>query len=159
MHRTPLLAALVVAVALALPGSALAATTSTSIVSATVGSELSLAVATPGVMTLTHSTPGSTSSLVTVTSTQPSWTLSIADQNTGLNAGHMLKAVGSTPLQSALQWSPDNSTFTGLSGTPATVGTGALIGTKTVYFNQPLGASDTAAAGDSYLLTVAYTVT
>jgi hypothetical protein len=158
MHRTPLLAVFVLAVALALPGSALAAT-STSIVSATVGSELSLAVATPGVMTLTHSTPGSANSLVTVTSTQPSWTLSIADQNTGAGAGHMLKALTSTPLQNALQWSPDNSTFTGLSGTPATVGTGSMIGTKTVYFNQPLGAAESVAVGDSYLLTVAYTVT
>jgi hypothetical protein len=157
MHRTPLLAALVVAVALALPASALAAT-STSVISATVGSELSLAVATPGLMTLTHSTPGSASSLVTVTSTQPSWTLSIADQNTGAGAGHMLKALGATPLLSALQWSPDNSTFSDLSGAPATVGTGSLIGTKTVYYRQALGAAETAAAGDSYLLTVAYTV-
>lgn len=151
-----LLALLPVAAVLAAPASAPAATSS-SVVTATVGSELSLAVAAPAAMTLTHASPGAASSLVTVTSTQPSWTLSIADNNTGANAGHMLKTVGSTPLQNALQWSPDNSTFSELSGTPATVGTGSLVGTKTVYFRQSLGATESVAAGDNYTMTVAYT--
>lgn len=144
--------------ALALPAAAQAATT-TSVVSATIGSELSLAAATPAAMTLTHASPGASSSLVTITSTQASWTLTIADNNAGANAGHLLKTVGSTPLVNALQWSPDNSTFSALSGSPATVGTGSLVGAKTVYFGQSLGAAEGVAAGDNYSLTVAYTVT
>ena len=143
--------------AVAAPGTASAATT-TSVVGAVVGSELSLAAATPAAMTMTHSTPGTSSSVVTVTSTQLSWTLSIADNNTGANSGHMLKTVGAAPLAGALEWSPDNATFSSLSGSPATVGTGSLVGTKNVYFRQALGASEDVAAGDNYTITVAYTV-
>jgi hypothetical protein len=156
-RRRTLLAALTTAVALAIPGSATAATT-TSVVGATVGSEVSLAVGLPAAMVLTHSAPGTTNTAVVVTSTAPSWTLSIADNNTGAGAGHLLKAIALTPLQSALQWSPDGTTFQDLSGTPATVGTGSLVQTKNVYFRQALGATEAAAVGDSYSLTVAYTV-
>lgn len=143
--------------ALAAPVNASAETTS-SVVNASVGSELSLAATSPAGMTLTHSTPGTTSSLVSVTSTQPSWTLSIADSNSGANSGRMLKTVGGTPLQNPLQWSPDNATFSSLSGSAATVGTGSLVGSKNVYFRQALGASEDVAAGDNYTINVAYTV-
>jgi hypothetical protein len=157
-RRLPLVAVLALGAALLAPSTAPAAT-GASVVNATVGSELSLAIAVPAPMILTHSTAGSASSLVTVTSTQLSWTLSIADSNTGANAGHMLKAADGTPLQNALLWSADNSTFSALSGTPATVGTGSLVGTKMVYFRQPLAPTESVATGDNYTLTVAYTVT
>jgi hypothetical protein len=157
LRRSSLIAAATMAAALAAPGSALAVG-GTSPVSATVGTELSLAAATPSLMTMTHATPGTSSSVVTVTSTQASWTLSIADNNTGTNAGKMLKSVGSTPLTNALQWSPDNSTFNNLTASAVSVGSGALVGTKTVYFKQSLAAADATAAADNYALTVAYTV-
>ncbi|HEX2015715.1 MAG TPA: hypothetical protein VGN69_03395 [Solirubrobacteraceae bacterium] len=146
-----------IGIALLVPGSAAAAGGS-SPVNATVGTELSLAAATPTLMTLTHASAGTSSSVVTVTSTQASWTLSIADNNTGTNAGKMLKSVGSTPLTDPLQWSPDNSTFNNLTASAVSVGTGALVGAKTVYFKQPLEAADATAAADNYALTVAYTV-
>lgn len=149
--------------ALALPAASQAAD-STSVVSGAVGTELSLGVASPAVLSFSHAAPATTSSLVTVTSTQASWTLSISDDNTGLDAGRMLKTAGAgpaalgTPLANALEWSPDGSTFAALSGTPATVGTGALVGTKTVTFRQALGAAENVTAGDAYALTAKYTV-
>jgi hypothetical protein len=151
-----LLGALAVTVALAAPASATASGTSP--VVAAIGSEVAITAATPSVMTLSHAGAGASSSIVTVTATLPSWTLSIADQNTGANAGHLLKTVGGTPLANPLQWSADNVTFNALSGAPATVGTGSLVGVKTVYFNQSLGSLEDVAAGDSYTLTIVYTV-
>jgi hypothetical protein len=139
------------------PASSLAATT-TSVVTGTIGTELSLSAATPAAMTLTHSTPGTSSSLVTVTSTQASWTLKISDNNTGTNAGHLLKS--GSPLTNALEWSnASNGTFVDLTATPVTLGTGALLGTKTAYLRQSLDASEAVTAGDSYALTALFTVT
>ena len=149
--------------ALALPASSLAAT-STSLVAGTVGTELSLAVASPAAMAFSHSSPSTASSLVTVTSTQALWTLSIADNNSGANAGRMLKTAGigpaavGTPLAGALQWSPNGSTFSDLSASDATVGTGSLVGTKNITFSQALGATENVSAGDAYALTAKYTV-
>jgi hypothetical protein len=149
---------LIGAVAFALAAPAAASADGTSVVAAAVGSEVAITAATPSVMTLSHAGPGTSSSVVTVTTTQPSWTLSIADQNTGANSGHMLKTLGATPLANPLQWSADGVTFQPLSGAPATVGTGALVGVKTVYFSQPLGSLEDVSVGDSYTLTIAYTV-
>ncbi|MDQ3720874.1 MAG: hypothetical protein M3350_08880 [Actinomycetota bacterium] len=63
-----------------------------------------------------------------------------------------------TPLANALEWSPDGTTFANLGATNATVGTGALVGTKTVTYRQALGASENVSAGDAYALTAKYTV-
>ncbi len=157
-------AALLTAVAaLALPAGAQAAD-STSTVTGTVATELSLSVAAPAAMAFSHAAPATTSSLVTVTSTQTLWTLSISDNNTVTNAGKMLKTAGTgaaavgTPLANALQWAPDATTFAALSGTPATVGTGTLVGEKTVTFKQALNATENVTAGDAYALTAKYTV-
>ena len=143
---------------LALPGSALAADT---VVGGTVGSELSLAVATPAVMTLTHASPGTTSSLVTVTSTAPSWTLKVSD-GSGTTPGFMDKILGSGPasLTDPLEWKLSSSgTYNNLSATPATVRTGSLVGTALVDFRQTLDAADNVAAADTYNLTATFTVT
>lgn len=145
---------------LAVPASASAANTS-AVVSGTVGSELSIAAATPAAMTLTHATPGLTSSLVTVTSTQPSWTLQVSDQG-ATTPGYMDRVTGSGPssLGKPLEWSLDGSgTYSNLSSSPATVTTGSLVGTALVDFRQALGASDAVSATDTYGLTVTYTVT
>ena len=153
---------------LALPAASPAAN-STSNVSGLVGTELSLSVAAPSAMTLTH-TPTSnnnqTSSVVTVTSTQPSWTLSIADNNSGSDAGHMLKTAGSgvatigTPLSGALEWSSNGgSSFSNLGSSSATVGSGNLVDTKTVTYRQALTPTEDVSAADTFLLTVKYTVT
>jgi hypothetical protein len=150
---------LAAAALLAQPATALASTTA-SVVSGTVGSELSVAAATPAAMTLTHATPGTTSSLVTVTSTQPSWTLQI---NSGdATPGHMDRVLGSGPatLSNPLEWRLDPSgSYSDLSATPATVTTGSLVGTALVDFRQSLAASDGVSATDSYSETVTYTVT
>lgn len=148
--------------ALALPAGAQAAE-STSLVTGTAVSELSLGVSTPAVLNLSHAAPATTSSVVTVTSTNLAWTLSIADNNAATNAGKMLKTAGATspavgtPLANALQWSSDASTFSDLTGANATVGAGTLVGTKTVTLRQALGATEAVTAGDAYALTLKYT--
>jgi hypothetical protein len=115
------------------------------------------------VIPLAHATPGTSSQIITVVSTQASWTLTVADSNTGANAGHMLKTLGvgsapvGSPLNLALQWSPDGSTFNNLTGSAATVGTGALVGTKTVTLKQALDNLDAVTTGDTYALTLNYT--
>lgn len=143
---------------LALPGSSLAADT---VVGGAVGSELSLAVAAPALMTLTHATPGATSSLVTVTSTQASWDLKVSD-GSGTTPGFMDRITGSGPasLSNPLQWRLNGSgTYNNLSATPATVKTGSLVGTALVDFRQDLAAADNVAAADTYNLTATFTVT
>jgi len=144
----------------ALPGSALAIDT-TSDVTGAVGSELSLAVATPAAMTFTHATPGTTTSLVTVTSTALSWTLSIRDAG-ATTPGQMDRVTGSGPatLTNPLQWKLSTaSTYNNLSGTAATVTTGSLVGAVLLDFRQPLTASESVQFGDTYGLTATYTVT
>ena len=146
--------------ALALPGSALAVDTTSDVVG-TVGSELSLAVATPTAMTFTHATPGATASLVTVTSTALSWTLSIRDAGS-TTPGQMDRITGAGPssLSNPLQWKLTTAgTYNNLSGTAATVTTGSLVGAVLVDFRQPLGASENVQVGDTYGLTATYTVT
>ena len=158
-----LVAATAIGAVLALPSAAQAVDT-TSLVTGTVGTELSLAVAAPAAMSLSHAAPATTSSLITVTSTQVSWTLSVSDNNTATNAGKMLKTAGTgvatlgAPLTNALQWAPDGTTFSSLSATPATVGTGTLVGTKTVTWRQALAATENVTTGDAYALTAKFTV-
>ena len=144
---------------LALPASALAVDT-TSQVTGAIGSELSLSVATPAAMTMTHAQAGATSSLVTVTSTELSWTLSIRDAS-ATTPGQMDRLTGTGPssLASPLQWRLSGaSSYNNLSGTAATVKSGTLIDTALVEFNQPLGASEAVNATDTYGLTATYTV-
>jgi len=146
---------------LALPGSALAVDTTSTVVGA-VGSELSLAVAAPAAMTMTHSTPGTTSSVVSVVSTSPSWTLSVRDGDADATPGLMNRVLGSGPanLSNPLQWKLSSAgTFNDLTASPATVRTGSLVGTAQVDFRQALGASEAVSATDTYNLTVTYTVT
>ena len=163
-NRRAHLGVLAVAIAMvAFPASSQAAN-SNSVVTGTVGTELSLGVSTPAAMTFSHAAPSSTSALVSVVSTQPSWTLSVSDNNTGANAGKMLKTAGAgsaatgSPLENALEWSADNSTFTSLTGTAAQVTTGSLVSAKTVYWRQALGATENVSADDVYALTAKYTV-
>lgn len=128
------------------------------------GTDLALGVSTPATLALSHAAPATATSVATVTSTQLSWTLSISDNNTGVNAGHMVKTAGTgaaatgAPLAGALEWSPDAATFSPLSGAPATVGTGTLVGTKTVTLRQALDASEDVTSDDVYSLTAKYTV-
>ncbi len=146
--------------ALALPGAASAAE-ATSDVTGAIGSELSISVATPAAMVMTRGGAGVTSSLVTVTSTQVSWTLSIRDDS-ATTPGHMDRLTGTGPasLEKPLQWSLNGSGQSfDLSATPATVKTGSLVDTALVDFKQELGASEDVKATDTYKLTATYTVT
>jgi hypothetical protein len=142
---------------LVLPASGLAADT---VVAGAVGSEVSLAVATPAVMALTHATPGTASSLVTVTSTEPSWDLQVSD-NSATTPGYMDRVIGSGPasLTNPLQWKLSTSgTWNNLSATPTTVTTGSLVGAALVDFRQDLAAADGVATADTYSLTATFTV-
>lgn len=146
----------------ALPAVAPAATT-TSDVTGVVGTELSLAVSAPALMSFTPSTDGTSSSAVTITSTT-SWTLTIADAG-ATTPGQMDKvdcvtrtALGGS-LANALQWADAAAGTSGnLSATPATVATGSLVSVRTVGYTQPVGAAESVAAGDCYQLTATYTV-
>jgi hypothetical protein len=145
--------------ALALPGSAMAVDT-TAPVGAAVGSELSLAVATPAVMTLTHATPGTASSLVTVTSTQPTWTLSIRDAGV-TTPGHLDRGVGTGPssLSNPLEWRLSGGSYNNLTATAAPVTTGSLVGTALVEYRQALASTEQVNAAETYSLTSTFTVT
>ena len=151
---------------LAPTGASAASSTTDSTVDGTAGAELSLAVATPALMTFTHSSPATSTSLVTVTSTSPNWTLTVADQDASgsTTPGRMDKvncvtgALLGGSLANALEWSADGTTFNSLSGTSATVTSGSLVGETTVTYRQALGASEDVALGDCYRLTPSYTV-
>ncbi len=146
--------------ALALPGAASAAET-TSDVSGTIGSELSLSASAPAAMVMTRAAAGTATSELTVSSTQPLWTLSIRDAS-ATTPGHMDRVTGTGPasLANPLQWSLSGSgQYYNLSGTPATVKTGALVETMNLDFRQTLGATEGVAAADTYKLTATYTVT
>lgn len=141
------------AAALAAPSGALAVD-STTTVSGTAGTELSLAVTTPGAMTFTPSTDGTTSTTATITSTASSWTLSIleaADAVTAVAGDGKLGDTLGNKLASPLEWKLGTaSAYTNLSGTAATVGTGTLTDTRTVDFRQQIGATEDVTAGTAY---------
>jgi hypothetical protein len=144
-----------------LPATAGAAST-TSVVTGVVGSELSLSAATPSNIALTHAVAGTASSVITVTSTQTSWTLKIKDAG-ATTPGQMDKTSGAagspSSLANALDWRLTAGSFAALSGSDATVTTGSLVGTATVDFRQALGATEGVTDGDVYSLTATYTVT
>jgi flagellar capping protein FliD len=148
-----------------LPATAIAATTTAPTVSGVVGSELSVAVSTPPTpMALTHAAAGTSAAALSIVSTTP-WTLTIHDASS-TTPGQMDKvnctssaALGGS-LANALQWSNalDSTKSGALSGTPATVATGSLVGAATVNFSQSLGASEALNAADCYELQATFTV-
>jgi len=153
--RAPL--GLAATVLLALPASSMAADQNAT-VSGVVGTELSLAAATPGAMTFSPSTDGTASSAVTVTSTQPSWTLSILDQS-ATTPGHLDKASGVGSLTDPLEFRLSGAgSYSSLSGSAQTVTTGSLVDTKTVDYRQQIEATEDIAAGDAYNAVVTYRV-
>lgn len=151
--------------ALFLPTQAQAASIgSDSLVAGVGGSELAITVATPAAMTFTPSTDGAATSLVTVTSTAPAWTLSVLDQS-ATTPGKLDKVdcvTGASTgggLANPLQWSTDGIAFNDLSGTAATVATGTLVDAKTVTYKQQVDPGDGVALAACYQLTATYTVT
>ena len=145
---------------------AAAAVGSTTDVTGVVGSELSVAATDPLPMAFSPSIDGTATSTVTVTSTQPSWSLTIHDAGT-TTPGQMDKANCTTralltgSLASALAWAaPGPGTSGSLSGTPATVkSNGSLVDSVVVNFTQGIGASEDLAVGDCYQLAVTWTAT
>lgn len=145
------------------PAASPAAETTTN-VTATVSSELSVGVSTPpATMLLSRSTPGASTAVLDITSTTP-WTVTVHDAAAG-TPGHMdevdcvTRAAGTGSLAGALKWENSAGATSGsLSGTPATVATGDLLGTVTVDFEQSIGASEEVAANDCYQLTTTFTV-
>lgn len=143
------------------PSAALALDTD-STVSGTAGTELSLAVATPAAMTFTPSTDGTSSSVVTVTSTQASWTLSVLEKGAGnpvvAGDGKLAATVGGAALANPLKWKVGATAFTALTGTAATVSTGTLVDTRTVDYLQEINATESITAGDAYSAILTYRV-
>jgi hypothetical protein len=152
----------VAALAVALPGSALAATSSND-VAGTVGSELSVSATAPGAMSFSPSTDGLSSSTVTVSSTQSAWTLSISDAG-ATTPGQLDKVdcttrvASSGSLASALGWAGPALSGS-LSDTAATVKSGASVEDVAVSFTQAIGATEDLVADDCYQLAVTWTVT
>jgi hypothetical protein len=151
--------------ALTLTPNAVAAT-GTSEVPGVAGSELSVVAATPSAMTFTPSTDGTSSTLVTVTSTQLSWSLTVHDAG-ATTPGQMDKVdcVTRAPLGGSLSnplaWSaPGAGTSGALSATPATVmANGSLAGTVAVDLTQGIDATEDIASGTCYGVTLTWTVT
>jgi flagellar capping protein FliD len=148
-----------------LPATAIAATSTAPTVSGIIGSELSVAVSTPPTpMALTHAADGTSAAALSVVSTTP-WTLTIHDAST-TTPGQMDKVncTSHAPLggslANAMQWANalDATKSGALSGTPATVATGNLVGVATVNFSQSLGASEALVAADCYELQATFTV-
>jgi hypothetical protein len=103
-----------------------------------------------------------------VTTTSPSWTLAISDDDASGSGtpGFMDKvncvshALLGGSLASALQWSNNGgSSYNALSSSPATVKTGSLVDTQLVTYRQALGPTEAVSAGACYELTTTYTVT
>jgi hypothetical protein len=150
--RAPMAAGILL---LAFPAAGLAATTAESDTSATIGSELSVvAPATTNLSTLTHGTAATGSTVVDVTSTTASWSLTATDEASA-DAGHLVS--GGTTLDEPLEVT-SGATTGDLTGSGVSV-SGALVASKTFNFSQSLGATEGVQAGDSYALTVTYTVT
>ena len=155
-----------VAVAVLTFPAAAAAVGSTTDVSGTVGSELSVVATDPLPMTFSPSIDGVAASTVTVTSTQPSWSLTIHDAG-ATTPGHMDKVNCATralltgSLANALAWAaPGPGTSGSLSGSGAAVkSNGSLVDSVVVNFTQGIGAAEDVALGDCYQLTVTWTVT
>ena len=135
-------------------------------VTGTIGSEVTIGVTTPpATMTITHATPGSTSTVLAITSTLPSWTLTIQD-NGATTPGKLdrvnciTRVASGGSLTNALGWADASAATSGsLSGSAATVrSAGSLIGTETVSYTQSLGASEAVNAGDCYQLDLTFTV-
>lgn len=150
-----------IAAAAAAPSSALAVETD-STVTGTAGTELSLAVAAPAAMTFTPTTDGTTSSLITVTSTQASWTLSVFEKGAGspvvAGDGKLSANVGGAALANPLKWKVGATAYTALTGTAATVSTGTLVDTRTVDFLQEINATEDLTAADAYSAILTYRV-
>ncbi|MFL5907564.1 MAG: hypothetical protein ACJ75Z_08215 [Solirubrobacterales bacterium] len=143
----------------------------------TVVNGITLAVATPSALALFPGQTNTSVGLVTVTSTTPSWTLSVKDSSTGYpsghTVGHMAKLNGTgtcsliggfapslSQLNSPLSW---DATATGgssgtLTGTNQTVKNGSLVEAIPVTYSQPVSASEDLSTGDCYRVVVTYTV-
>jgi hypothetical protein len=163
--RFPHVALLLTALAFTVPAAGLAATGTTA-VSGVVSSELSVSSTSAAAMTLTHASPGTTSTTVTVTSTLPTWALTIHDAS-ATTPGQLdrvdcvLRSLLSGSLANSLAWSaPGEGTGGSLSAVPAPAkSNGSLIGSVPVNFSQSLGSSEAVAAGSCYELTVTWTAT
>lgn len=164
-----------VAAALALAPSAASAASSSQVVSGTSLGLLAI-LATPTASFTTGFQPGSTASttgLITLTDTNPNWTLSVHDEATS-DPGHMIAAAsgcsGSVPalgsplavnvtslLPGASSAGPVN-----ISGSPQTVSsaTNQLLSANifTANYSQTIGSGEALLAGCVYSMTATYTL-
>lgn len=146
-------------VALAAPA---AASADDSVVSGTVGSELSVSAPDSPLTTFSPATDGTGSTNVTVSSTG-TWSLALSDA-TVLTPGQMDKVdcVTGVPttgsLATALAYSaPDGNGS--VSAAPAVVETGVSVQDVTVNYTQGIGAAEDLVADDCYRATVTYSAT
>ena len=146
-------------VALAAPT---AASADESVVSGTVGSELSVSAPDSPLTAFSPATDGTGSTNVTVSSTG-AWSLSLSDA-TVLTPGQMDKVDCATgvptagSLATALAYTaPDGSGS--ISATPAVVETGVSVQDVTVAYTQGVGATEDLVADECYGATVTYSAT
>lgn len=144
--------------ALALPGSALAATsTQTSTANGTVAEELTITPAAIPSMTLARGQFPDVQHNVVAKTTFASYSLNIKSDQAD---GKMHKTGNNIQdLAAPLQWKRGaGGTYADLTGTDASTG-GPYIGdgTHTFYFRQAVGATEAIAANDTYTLDIIYT--
>lgn len=142
---------------MATPATAAAQSLTTSLVGGEVGTQLAIQVEAPDVMSIGPASSASSSALITVISTVPSWTLSVHDAS-GTTPGYMDKVGGGGSLSQPVQWRYGATSWTALSGTPATVSSGSLVGTRLVEFRQQVLSGDGVVEGDDYQLTATFRV-
>jgi hypothetical protein len=164
--KSRLLAAAVVAaggLTAAIPGAAPAATQP---VSGTVAAILGLAVPTP--VALSPLTPGQTSTgtgtMGIIANVLDPWVLRISDAGV-TGPGHLQRTVGTggaTQLATALSWTATPLAGTAGSGTltatPQTAASGTGPTTLTTGYSQPVGAGESLVTGNTYGLTVTWTI-
>ena len=158
-HPRTFMLAGVMMVALAAPS---VASADESVVSGTVGSELSVSAPDSALTAFSPATDGTGSTNITVSSTS-SWSLALSDA-TVLTPGQMdrVDCETGTPttgsLATALAYSaPDGSGS--VSATPAVVETGVSVQDVTVNYTQGIGATEDLLANDCYRMTVTYSAT
>jgi hypothetical protein len=126
-----------------------------------------LGIVVAGPVLLTPLSPGTTSTgsgLIVVTATG-AWVLRVSDGD-ATHPGHLLRTLGTTGttfLANPLTWS--TSTLLGgtggsgtLSATPTVAASGTFTNTVTSSYSQPVDASEQLSTGNTYGLTVTWTV-
>lgn len=129
------------------------------LVTAVVGSEITVSAPDTPAMTLTHAVSATVDTTALVTSTLPDWSLSLRDAS-GTSPGYMDKLSGTGPssLSLPLEWRLGAGSYSSVTGTAAGVASGVAVESKQIGFRQSLAPGDQVGQGAQYALTVTFVV-